>query len=70
MKPVLMATCIQRPPVLKSLYVMSQRRLYNIILTCIQIKTMAIKATILWPQLGHLIQVSLYINIRIMLQKA
>ena len=35
-KPVLMATCIQRPPVLRGHSVMSQRCLRNNILTCIQ----------------------------------
>ena len=54
-KPVLMATCIQRPPVLRGHSVMSQRSLCNIFDLCS--KTTSLQRP-LWS--GRVIQVSLY----------
>ena len=56
MKPALVTTCIQRPPLFKDHSVMSQLWLYHAFLPLPPL----IKDHFFWPKRGRLIQVSLY----------
>ena len=58
-KPALVTTCIQRPPVFRDHLVMSQLWLYHAFLPLLRDHLYS-KTTFFWPKRGRLIQVSLY----------
>ena len=63
-KPALVTTCIQRPPVFRDHFVVSQLWLYNSFLPLLRDHLYS-KTTFFWPKRGRLIQVSLYDELQV-----